>query len=231
MFLLRTVRYCLLQFWVRDPNQAYNKMSSSRLVDKAASIQSVLNYFYPNPPVPLNSVNNFTFLCAVILSAQTTDGKVNDATADLFKVASTPAQMAKLDPKEVERYVKSVGLAPQKAKNIVAMSQKLLDNFNGEVPNNFKDLESLNGVGHKTASVVMSHVFGEPSLAVDTHVHRLAVRWGISKETKNVLKVQKDLSDFFPREDWNKLHLQMIYFGREFCVAKEHQVCPCGVIG
>lgn len=173
--------------------------------ERTMQICKLLEYYYPNPPVPLNSVNEFTFLVSVILSAQTTDGKVNEVTSQLFKLASTPEQMAGLEPLVVQNIIRSVGLAPQKAKNIVEMSKQLVENFQSIVPSSYEHLESLAGVGHKTASVIKSHIFGEPSFAVDTHVHRLALRWGITRETKNVVKVQNDLCIFFPRELWNKV--------------------------
>jgi endonuclease-3 len=173
--------------------------------DRVEHICQVLEYYYPSPPVPLNSINEFTFLVSVILSAQTTDGKVNEVTSHLFNLASTPEQMAALDPAVVQNVIKSVGLAPQKAKNIVEMSKQLVENFQSTLPCSYEQLESLAGVGHKTASVVKSHIFNEPSFAVDTHVHRLALRWGISRESTNVLKVQNDLCSFFPRALWNKV--------------------------
>eukprot|EP01041_Mallomonas_annulata_P012280 gene12280-25826_t len=196
---------------------------------KVRHISEVLTRFYPNPPVPLNSHDTFTFLVAVVLSAQTTDGKVNDVTKELFRFGSTPEKMAKLDPTFVQSIIQPVGLAPKKALYIVNLSRNLVERYNGVVPSTYEDLESLPGVGHKTASVVMSQSFGEPSFAVDTHVHRLALRWGLSKDQKNVNNVQKDLCALFPREEWNMLHLQMIYFGREFCSAKTHEAVNCPI--
>ena len=184
----------------------------------------ILDHLFPNPPIPLNFKSAFTLLCAVVLSAQTTDGKVNDVTKELFSVAPTPYEMAEMDIGEVQRIIKTVGLAPKKAQYLVGLSKMLIADHNGQVPRTYEELERLPGVGHKTASVVMSHVFGEPAIAVDTHVHRLALRWGLSKEASNVDKVQRDLCSIFPRDKWNKLHLQMIYFGREHCVAKGHEV-------
>lgn len=191
---------------------------------KITNIINVLNRLYPYPPVPLNSRNNFTFLCAVVLSAQTTDGKVNDVTKKLFELASNPQDMSKLSVDVVEQIIKPVGLAPRKASYLVDLSKMIVNQFEGVVPCSYEDLEKLPGVGHKTASVIMSQAFGEPSIAVDTHVHRLALRWGLTKEKSNPDKVQKDLCDLFPREYWNRLHLQMIYFGREYCTAKNHDV-------
>ena len=191
---------------------------------KIAEIQRVLDHYYPNPPVPLNSVNDFTFLVAVVLSAQTTDGKVNEVTKVLFKHASTPEAMAKLSPTFVQQIIQPVGLAPRKSVYIVELSKKLVETFNSKIPSTFEELESLPGVGHKTASVLMSQLFGVPSFAVDTHVHRLALRWGLTKEERNADKVQADLCKVFPESSWDNLHLQMIYFGREFCTAKDHTV-------
>jgi endonuclease-3 len=217
---------------------AYMPASTSGL-RHVARIQRVLEALYPNPPIPLNSLNTFTFLVSVMLSAQTTDGKVNEVTKELFRRAATPAQLAAMSPTEVEGIIKQVGLAPKKAVYVVEMSKMLLSHFNGEVPSTYEGLESLPGVGHKTASVLMSQSFGTPAIAVDTHVQRLAQRWGLSNES-NVDKIQRDLMEVFPREHWNKvcpsqyvprslliaaqLHLQMIYFGREYCTAKDHAV-------
>lgn len=211
---------------------------------KAARIQRVLDLLFPRPTVPLNFVNDFTFLCAVVLSAQTTDGKVNDVTRVLFAKAPTPYELSKMKPSEVEAIIKTVGLAPKKAVYLVELSKKIVSEFGGSVPSTYEELESLPGVGHKTASVIMSQSFNSPAIAVDTHVHRLANRWGLSAE-KNVDKVQRDLMAIFPQDRWNKvcalyalsfspclftsvttlqLHLQMIYFGREYCTAKDHKV-------
>ena len=178
---------------------------------KVSHIQSVLNKYYPNPPVPLNNCNNFTFLVAVILSAQSTDGKVNAATKELFKRASTPQIMAQMDVNDIESIIKPVGLAPTKALHISKLSKILIEKFDGAVPCTYSDLESLPGVGHKTASVVMSQIFGEPAFPVDTHVHRLALRWGLSKEVKSPTKVQQDLCGLFPREHWNKVRFVLCY--------------------
>ena len=172
---------------------------------KIDRIQAVLNHYYPSPPVPLDSINDFTFLIAVVLSAQTTDGKVNEVTKHLFKIAPTPAAMSALDPEYVLKLIRPVGLAPKKSQYIVQLSRIIQDRFNGHVPASYKELESLPGVGHKTASVIMSQLFGEPSFAVDTHVHRLALRWGITKELSNVDKVQADLCRQFPQDAWNKV--------------------------
>ena len=175
------------------------------LVQKVARIQSTLNKLYPEPPVPLNYRCPFTFMCAVVLSAQTTDGKVNQVTKELFEKASTPEAMAAMKYEDVLRIIQPVGLAPKKAQYLIGLSQKLVSEFDSKVPNSYVALESLPGVGHKTASVVLSHVFCIPALAVDTHVHRLALRWGLSKDEKNVNKVQEDLCSVFPRDSWSKV--------------------------
>lgn len=174
---------------------------------RSRNIQRVLDHFYPTPPVPLNCANDFTFLCSVVLSAQTTDGKVNQVTEELFKLASTPKQMASLSPDTVQSIIQPVGLAKSKANYLVQLSQRLVDEFDSQVPNTYEALESLSGVGHKTASVIMSQIFGVPAIAVDTHVHRLALRWGLSKEQTNVNKVQQDLCNVFPESCWNKVSL------------------------
>lgn len=174
-------------------------------MDKIVNIQHVLDTLYPSPPVPLNNVNDFTFLVAVVLSAQTTDGKVNDVTKELFKHATTPQQMSQLSEIFILDIIQPVGLAPKKAGYVRNLSILLVEQFDGKVPSSFAELESLPGVGHKTASVIMSQIFGIPSIAVDTHVHRLALRWGLSIDQKNVDKVQKDLCRVFPEDCWNKV--------------------------
>jgi len=197
--------------------------------EKRKYVCEVLDQYFPDPPVPLNSVNDFTFLVAVVLSAQTTDGKVNEVTRRLFSEASNPEAMSTLSSTYVETIIKPVGLAPTKARNIVALSKMLVDKFGGELPKTLEELETLPGVGRKTASVVLAQTFGVPAFPVDTHIHRLALRWGISRDGKNVLNVQRDLCDTFPETSWNKLHLQMIYFGREFCYAKNHEPANCPI--
>mmetsp|Transcript_26136 Transcript_26136/g.26365 ORF Transcript_26136/g.26365 Transcript_26136/m.26365 type:complete len:371 (+) Transcript_26136:93-1205(+) len=196
---------------------------------KTRLIASVLQRLYPNPPVPLNNYDTFTFLVAVVLSAQTTDGKVNEVTKELFRVGRTPEDMMKLDVSLVRSIIQPVGLAPKKASYIVGLSKEIVERFDGKVPCTLDELISLPGVGRKTASVVMSQSFGTPAFAVDTHVHRLALRWGLSKEQKNVDKVQRDLCEAFPENEWNTLHLQMIYFGREYCPAKNHEAAKCPI--
>lgn len=174
-------------------------------------IQQVLNFYFQSPPIPLNSVNEFTFLLAVVLSAQTTDGIVNQVTKNLFPIASTPQLLSKVPVSDVQRIIQPVGLANKKAEYLVKLSKKIVEEFEGCVPSTFKELESLPGVGHKTASVIMSQVFGVPSIAVDTHVHRLSLRWGLTKEQKNPDKVQADLCLLFPEVDWNKVCIVVMF--------------------
>ena len=182
---------------------------------------------YPNPQPPLDHRNPFTFLVAVALSAQTTDARVNQVTPELFDRASTPEEMAELSEKEIHSFIKTCGLAPTKAKNIKKLSRMLSDDYQGQVPDSFEALESLPGVGHKTASVVMSQIFGVPAFPVDTHVHRLAKRWKLSSG-KNVEQTEIDLKKVFPREKWNTVSLQIIFYGREFCSARgcDGFLCP-----
>jgi endonuclease-3 len=196
--------------------------------EKAAAIAAILERLYPETPIPLQHVDAFTLLVAVILSAQCTDARVNQITPILFKSASTPQKMARMDVKEIESIIKPCGLAPAKSKNIHAMSNILVNQYGGRVPSTFRELEALPGVGHKTASVVMSQAFGVPAFPVDTHIHRLAWRWGLS-DGSNVVKTEKDLKALFPEATWNKLHLQIIYFGREFCPARGHKPAQCPI--
>lgn len=186
----------------------------------------ILDRLYPETPIPLNSNNNFTFLVAVMLSAQSTDKKVNQITPALFKLADTPEKMAELGIPKIQKLIREIGLAPTKAKNIWNMSKMLIEKFNGKVPNTFAKLESLPGVGHKTASVIMSQAFDHPAFPVDTHIHRLAKRWKLSSG-KNVTQTEKDLKRLFPKEKWNKLHLQIIFFGREHCPSLRHNEETC----
>jgi len=178
-----------------------------------------LEEIYPETPIPLNHQNGFTLLVAVVLSAQSTDKKVNELTMDLFKVASSAEAMYKLGEKNIYNHIKQLGLAKTKAKNIYNLSKIILEKFNNIVPNSFDELESLPGVGHKTASVVMSQVFGVPSFPVDTHIHRLSQRWGLTSG-KNVIQTERDLKRLFPMNLWNKLHLQIIFYGREYCSSR-----------
>tara|TARA_B100000900_G_scaffold415433_1_gene445288 strand:- start:4352 stop:5005 length:654 start_codon:yes stop_codon:yes gene_type:complete len=187
--------------------------------ERAEIIIRELKRLYPSPPIPLDHTNAFTLLVAVVLSAQSTDKKVNELTKDLFKVADTPEKMAKLGTSKIYEYIKHLGLSNQKSKNIYQLSNLIINKHNSQVPNSFDELESLPGVGHKTASVVMSQVFNIPSFPVDTHIHRLSQRWGLTNGT-NVRQTEKDLKKIFPISEWNKLHLQIIFYGREYCTAR-----------
>ena len=196
--------------------------------EKAKEIGKILDKLYPEVPVPLDHEDAFTLLIAVILSARCTDVQVNKVTPFLFNKADNPKAMAKLDVKEIQKIIQPCGLSPQKAKNIHATSQILLDEHGGKVPKTFEELEALPGVGHKTASVVMSQAFNVPAFPVDTHIHRLAHRWGLSNG-KNVVQTEKDLKKVFPEKDWNKVHLQIIFFGREYCPARGHKKEECPI--
>ncbi len=198
-----------------------------RLKPKIEYITSKLEQLYPNPEIPLDHENNFTFLVAVMLSAQSTDKKVNEITPRLFSRANTPEKMNTLSINSIQKIIKEIGLAPTKAKNIKKTSQFLIERHNGEVPNTFEELENLPGVGHKTASVIMSQAFGKPAFPVDTHIHRLAYRWKLSSG-KNVQTTEKDLKRKFHKKLWNKLHLQMIFYGREYCQARKKK-CTCDI--
>ncbi|CAM9536736.1 unnamed protein product [Chrysoparadoxa australica] len=200
---------------------------ASPLIKRALLLSQLLDHLYPNPPIPLDHTDSFTLLVAVVLSAQTTDGKVNAVTPELFRRAPTCSELAKMPYDELLEIVRSVGLAPTKTKNLLGLANKLVSDFNGEVPGTFKELESLPGVGHKTASVVMSQAFGHLAFPVDTHIHRLAVRFGFSKEKSSVAEVEADLKALFPQDSWHRLHLQLIYFGREYCQAKNHMPKRC----
>jgi len=198
-----------------------------RLSDKTRFITSVLDELYPEPEIPLEHENNFTFLVAVMLSAQSTDKKVNQITPKLFAKANNPEKMDKLSEKEIRTIIREIGLAPTKSKNIKKTCKQLLEKYNGEIPDNFEDLEQLAGVGHKTASVIMSQAFNVPAFPVDTHIHRLAFRWGLSTG-KNVQTTERDLKSKFEEDDWNRLHLQMIFYGREHCPARK-KMCECRI--
>ena len=187
--------------------------------ERAIIILRELNKLYPEPPIPLHHSNAFTLLIAVVLSAQSTDKKVNELTKDLFKIADSPTKMVKLGIENIYKHIKQLGLSKQKSKNTFHLSKMIIENFDGKVPNTFEELESLPGVGHKTASVIMSQVFKIPSFPVDTHIHRLSQRWGLTKG-KNVVQTERDLKNVFPENAWNKLHLQIIFYGREFCTAR-----------
>ena len=187
--------------------------------ERAEIILKELKKLYPSPPIPLDHTNAFTLLVAVVLSAQSTDKKVNELTKELYKVADTPEKMKELGVSRIYEYIKQLGLSNQKSKNIYLLSKLIIEEFHGQVPNSFEELESLPGVGHKTASVVMSQVFNIPSFPVDTHIHRLSQRWGLTNGD-NVRQTEKDLKNIFPISEWNTLHLQIIFYGREYCTAK-----------
>lgn len=187
--------------------------------ERAAYILQRLQELYPQTPVPLDHSDPFTLLVAVLLSAQCTDERVNQVTPALFALADTPAAMAALDVEQIREIIRPCGLSPQKSRAIKRLSEILVEEHGGEVPADMEALERLPGVGHKTASVVMSQAFGVPAFPVDTHIHRLAQRWGLSSG-KNVVQTEKDLKRLFPREYWNRLHLQIIFYGRQFCTAR-----------
>ena len=198
-----------------------------RRQEKADLIGDMLDDLYPDPPIPLDHSSPYTLLVAVALSAQTTDKKVNEVTPALFARASTPQQMIELHPDEILGYIKEIGLAPTKAKNLRRMAEQIIDT-GGEIVDDWEFLESLAGVGHKTASVVMSQAFGHPAFPVDTHIHRLAARWGLSNDS-TVERTERDLKAVFPRETWNRRHLQIIFFGREYCPARHHDLTQCPI--
>ncbi len=198
-----------------------------RRQEKADLIGDMLDDLYPDPPIPLDHSSPYTLLVAVALSAQTTDKKVNEVTPALFARATTPQQMIELHPDEILGYIKEIGLAPTKAKNLRRMAEQIID-AGGEIVDDWEFLESLAGVGHKTASVVMSQAFGHPAFPVDTHIHRLAARWGLSNDS-TVERTERDLKAVFPRETWNRRHLQIIFFGREYCPARHHDLTQCPI--
>ena len=187
--------------------------------DRASLILNRLNEIYPETPIPLNHKNKFELLIAVLLSAQCTDKRVNEVTPKLFSLANNARKMIKIPVKEIASIIRPCGLAPQKSANISMLSKILIEKHNGNVPGDFIALEKLPGVWHKTASVVMSQGFGYPAFPVDTHIHRLAQRWGLTKG-KNVLETEKDIKNLFPKNSWNKLHLQIIFYGRSHCTAR-----------
>ena len=198
-----------------------------RRLEKASKIGEILDYKYPETPSPLDHVDSYTLLVAVMLSAQSTDKKVNEITPKLFEVAGSPKKMALLEVEEIRQVIREIGLAPTKAKNLRRMAEQILED-GGEVRPDWEFLESLAGVGHKTASVVMSQAFGVPAFPVDTHIHRLAARWGLS-DGRNVAKTERDLKAVFAEETWNRRHLQIIYFGREYCPALRHDLTSCPI--
>ena len=199
-----------------------------KIKQKANLITSILNKQYPETPVPLNHDDIYTLLIAVLLSAQCTDKRVNEVTPHLFNIADDPLSMSKLSEKKIYSIIKPCGLGPKKSKAIKLLSKILVKDYGGEVPENLNALENLPGVGHKTASVVMSQGFGHPAFPVDTHIHRLAQRWKLTNG-KNVTQTEKDLKRIFPEESWNKLHLQIIFWGREFCQAHECFALECKI--
>ena len=196
--------------------------------NRAKIILKILNKIYPKTPIPLKHKNTFTLLISVALSAQTTDLNVNNVTKDIYKKYYKPEHFVKLGRKKIERLIKSIGLFRNKAKSVYILSKQLIDKHGGKVPKNFEDLENLHGVGHKTASVIMSQKFGVPAFPVDTHIHRLAQRWGLTNG-KNVIQTEKDLKRLFPKKSWTKLHLQIIYYGREYCKARECYGVTCKI--
>ena len=196
--------------------------------EKAIVIKKILNQTYPKIPIPLDHKNTYQLLIAVLLSAQCTDVRVNEVTPKLFSLADTPIKMSKLKVNQIYKIVRPCGLAPQKSKAISKLSKILIKKFDGNVPESFEELEKLPGVGHKTASVVMSQGFGHPAFPVDTHIHRLAQRWGLTNG-RNVTQTEKDLKKLFDEKDWNKLHLQIIFYGREFCEARKCYGLECKI--
>ena len=195
---------------------------------RAKLILKKLNKIYPKTPIPLKHSSKFTLLVSVLLSAQCTDVNVNNVTKNIYPKFNKPKHFVKLGKKKIEKLIKSIGIFRVKAKSIYLMSKQLIKNHNGKVPRSFDELEKLPGVGHKTASVVMSQGFGYPAFPVDTHIHRLAQRWGLTRG-KNVVQTEKDLKRLFPKHSWNKLHLQIIYYGREYCKARECYGISCEI--
>lgn len=206
---------------------------AKKLQEKATAIAVILEALYPEVPIPLDHQDHYSLLVAVLLSAQCTDVRVNQVTPFLFEKADNPYDMVKLSVEEIREIIKPCGLSPKKSKAIFELSHILIEQHGGSVPEDWAALEALPGVGHKTASVVMSQGFGHPAFPVDTHIHRLATRWGLTNG-KNVETTEKDLKALFPKETWNKLHLQIIFFGREYCPARGHDAgkCPiCSIYG
>ena len=197
-------------------------------IQRSKIILKILNKIYPKTPIPLRHRNKFTLLVSVLLSAQTTDVNVNNVTKNIYPKYNKPEHFVKLGRKKIERLIKSIGIFRIKAKSVYFLSKQLIEKYNGKVPENFEDLEKLPGVGHKTASVVMSQGFGHPAFPIDTHIHRLAQRWGLTSG-KNVIQTEKDLKRLFPKKFWNKLHLQIIYYGREYCKARECYGLTCKI--
>lgn len=196
--------------------------------EKAELVIQTLEALFPNPQIPLHHKDSYTLLIAVVLSAQCTDARVNEVTKELFKIASTPEEMSSLSLDEIERVIRPCGLGRTKARALKGLSQILIDSYQSKVPSDIKTLEKLPGVGHKTASVMMIQAFHTPAFPVDTHIHRCAKRWGLSKG-KTVEETEKDLMKVFPKEIWHRLHLQIIYYGREFCPARGHHIDGCPI--
>lgn len=201
---------------------------NKKLLEKARRIAEVLEELYPETPIPLDHQDNYTLLVAVLLSAQCTDVRVNQVTPFLFERADNPYDMMKVPVEEIREIIKPCGLSPSKSKAISELSRILVEEHGGKVPESWEALEALPGVGHKTASVVMSQGFGHPAFPVDTHIHRLAARWGLSSG-KNVEQTERDLKALFPENTWNKLHLQIIFYGREYCPARGHDPAACKI--
>ena len=197
-------------------------------IEKAKKILKILNQVYPKTPIPLKHRNIFTLLVSVLLSAQCTDVNVNNVTKNIYPKYNKPEHFIKLGRKKIEKLIKSIGIFRIKAKSIYLLSKQLIEKHKGKVPKTFEELEMLPGVGHKTASVVMSQGFGYPAFPVDTHIHRLAQRWGLTNG-KNVIQTEKDLKKLFPKNSWNKLHLQIIYYGRKYCKARECYGIACKI--
>ena len=197
-------------------------------IQRSKIILKILNKIYPKTPIPLKHRNKFTLLVSVLLSAQTTDINVNNVTKNIYPKYNKPQHFVKLGRKKIERLIKSIGIFRVKAKSVYFLSKQLIEKHKGNVPQTFEELEKLPGVGHKTASVVMSQGFGYAAFPVDTHIHRLAQRWGLTSG-KNVIQTEKDLKRLFPKKFWNKLHLQIIYYGREHCKARECYGLTCKI--
>ena len=197
-------------------------------VQRSRIILRILNRIYPTTPIPLKHKNKFTLLVSVLLSAQTTDVNVNNVTKNIYPKYNRPEHFVKLGRNKIEKLIKSIGIFRVKAKSVYLLSKQLIEKHNGKVPDNFEELEKLPGVGHKTASVVMAQGFGHPAFPVDTHIHRLAQRWGLTNG-KNVVQTENDLKKLFPKKYWNKLHLQIIYYGREHCKARECYGLTCKI--
>ena len=197
-------------------------------IQRSKIILRILNKIYPKTPIPLKHRNKFTLLVSVLLSAQTTDVNVNNVTKNIYPKYNKPEHFVKLGRKKIERLIKSIGIFRVKAKSVYFLSKQLIEKHKSNVPQTFEELEKLPGVGHKTASVVMSQGFGYPAFPVDTHIHRLAQRWGLTSG-KNVIQTEKDLKRLFPKKFWNKLHLQIIYYGREYCKARECYGLTCKI--